>query len=151
MIMGLIAVAGFDAIRPSATGFQWSMHLLSLSMAVTLLLLGFVGGARRPPQPLDRGGFSLVVLGGLFLVARNFGLIQSGFLSEYGLMLGSALEMPLLFCGLNRRLNVQTETRARARALAVTDPLTGLTLAAPAAGAVAGAAQPAPAPPDRSR
>jgi diguanylate cyclase (GGDEF)-like protein len=60
-------------------------------------------------------------------VARNFGLIQSGFLSEYGLMLGSAMEMPLLFYGLNRRLNEQTETRARARALAVTDPLTGLT------------------------
>jgi diguanylate cyclase (GGDEF)-like protein len=59
-------------------------------------------------------------------VARNFGLIPSGFLSEYGVMLGSALEMPLLFYGLNRRLNEQTESRARARALAVTDPLTGL-------------------------
>ena len=70
---------------------------------------------------------ALIVLGGIFPVARNFGLIQSGFLSEYGLMLGSAMEMPLLFYGLNRRLNEQTETRARARALAVTDPLTGLT------------------------
>ena len=127
MIMGLIAVAGFDAIRPSATGFQWSMHLLSLSMAVTLLLLGLSVARGDRHSRWIAAGFSLVVLGGLFPVARNFGLIQSGFLSEYGLMLGSALEMPLLFYGLNRRLNVQTETRARARALAVTDPLTGLT------------------------
>lgn len=74
-------------------------------------------------------GYALIVLRH-FSVARNFGLIQSGFLSEYGLMLGSAMEMPLLFYGLNRRLNEQTETcYARACALAVTDPLTGLDLA----------------------
>lgn len=127
MILGLIAIAGFDAVRPTTAGFEWSMHLLSLSMVVTLVLLGLSVARGDRHSRWIAAGFSLVVLGGLFPVARNFGLIQSGFLSEYGLMLGSALEMPLLFYGLNRRLNVQTETRARARALAVTDPLTGLT------------------------
>ena len=126
-IMALIALAGFDAVRPSALGFELSMHLLSLSMVLVLVLLGASVARGDRHSRWIAAGFSLVVLGGVFPVARNFGLIESGFLSEYGLMLGSALEMPLLFYGLNRRLNVQTETRARARALAVTDPLTGLT------------------------
>ena len=127
MILGLITVAGFDAVRPTVVGFELSMHLLSLSMVVVLVLLSLSVARGDRHSRWIAAGFSLVVLGGLFPVARNFGLIQSGFLSEYGLMLGSAVEMPLLFYGLNRRLNVQTETRARARALAVTDPLTGLT------------------------
>ncbi len=126
-IVALIALAGFDAVRPSALGFELSMHLLSLSMVLVLVLLGASVARGDRHSRWIAAGFSLVVLGGVFPVARNFGLIESGFLSEYGLMLGSALEMPLLFYGLNRRLNVQTETRARARALAVTDPLTGLT------------------------
>ena len=127
MILGLVAAAGFDALRPTMVGFELSMHLLSLSMVVVLVLLGLSVARGDRHSRWIAAGFALVVLGGLFPVARNFGLIPSGFLSEYGLMLGSALEMPLLFYGLNRRLNVQTETRARARALAVTDPLTGLT------------------------
>jgi len=127
IILGLIAVAGIDAVVPSAIGFELSLYLLALSMGVVLLLLGLAIARGDRHSRWIAAGYALIVLGGIFPVARNFGLIQSGFLSEYGLMLGSAMEMPLLFYGLNRRLNEQTETRARARALAVTDPLTGLT------------------------
>ena len=127
IILGLIAVAGIDAVVPSAIGFELSLYLLALSMGVVLLLLGLAIARGDRHSRWIAAGYALIVLGGMFPVARNFGLIQSGFLSEYGLMLGSAMEMPLLFYGLNRRLNEQTETRARARALAVTDPLTGLT------------------------
>ncbi|OQC08805.1 MAG: putative diguanylate cyclase AdrA [Alphaproteobacteria bacterium ADurb.Bin100] len=127
IILGLIAVAGIDAVVPSVIGFELSLYLLALSMGVVLLLLGLAIARGDRHSRWIAAGYALIVLGGIFPVARNFGLIQSGFLSEYGLMLGSAMEMPLLFYGLNRRLNEQTETRARARALAVTDPLTGLT------------------------
>ena len=126
VILALLAVAGFDALMPSATGFDLSMNLLALSMLLVLLLLGLAIARGDRHSRWIAAGFSLIIIGGLFPLARNFGLIRSGFLTEYGLMLGSALEMPLLFYGLNRRLNEQTETRARARALAVMDPLTGL-------------------------
>jgi len=127
VIFGLIVVAGIDAVVPSVIGFELSLYLLALSMGVVLVLLALAISRGDRHSRWIAAGYCLVILGGVFPVARNFGLIQSGFLSEYGLMLGSAMEMPLLFYGLNRRLNEQTETRARARALAVTDPLTGLT------------------------
>ena len=126
VILALLAVAGFDMVVPSATGFDLSMNLLALSMLLVLLLLGQAIARGDRHSRWIAAGFGLIVIGGLFPLARNFGLMRSGFLSEYGLMLGSALEMPLLFYGLNRRLNEQTETRARARALANVDPLTGL-------------------------
>jgi diguanylate cyclase (GGDEF)-like protein len=128
VIFALMVVSAVDVFVPTAAGFALSMHLLTLTLSMLLVLvllaLAIARGDRH--SRWIAAGFGLIVLGGAFPVARNFGLISSGFLSEYGLMLGSALEMPLLFYGLNRRLNEQTESRARARALAVTDPLTGL-------------------------
>ncbi len=122
----LMAVAAFDVFVPTLTGFDLSMYLLILSVALVMLLLALAMARGDRHSRWVAAGFSLVVIGGAFPVARNFGLFPSGFLSEYGLMLGSALEMPLLFYGLNRRLTELTESRARARALSVTDPLTGL-------------------------
>ena len=121
----LMVVAGFDAMVPSAIGFNISMYLLALAMALVmgLLVMAIARGDRN--SRWVAAGFGLIVLGGMFPLMRNFGWISSGFLSEYGLMLGSALEMPVLFYGLSRRLNEHNESRARARALAVTDPLTG--------------------------
>lgn len=126
VILALLAVSGFDMLVPSAVGFDLSMNLLTLSMVLVMLLLGLAVARGDRHSRWIAAGFALILIGGVFPLARNFGLLSSGFLSEYGLMLGSALEMPLLFYGLHRRLTEQTETRARAQALAVTDPLTGL-------------------------
>lgn len=126
VILALLTVAGFDTLAPSAMGFELSMNLLTLSMVLVMLLLGLAVARGDRHSRWIAAGFVLILIGGVFPLARNFGLLASGFLSEYGLMLGSALEMPLLFYGLHRRLTEQTETRARAQALAVTDPLTGL-------------------------
>jgi len=126
VLLALMGVAGFDALQPSAIGFELSMNLLTLSMLLVMLLLVLAMARGDRHSRWIAAGFGLIIIGGTFPVARNFGLMPSGFLSEYGLMLGSALEMPLLFYGLSRRLNEQTETRARARALASMDPLTGL-------------------------
>jgi diguanylate cyclase (GGDEF)-like protein len=126
VILALLAVAALDVFVPSGIGFDLSMNLVTLSMVLVLLLLLLAMGRGDRHSRWIAAGFALIVLGGAFPVARNFGLMPSGFLSEYGLILGSALQMPLLFHGLNSRLHEQTESRARARALAVTDPLTGL-------------------------
>jgi diguanylate cyclase (GGDEF)-like protein len=126
IIVALLAVAGFDAVMPSTPGFELSMHMLVLCIVLVLLLLGLAIARGDRHSRWIAAGFSLLVMGSIFPLMRNIGLIPSGFLTEYGMMLGSALEMPLLFYGLNRRLKEQTETRARARALAFMDPLTGL-------------------------
>lgn len=126
MLVVVMAVASYDVVWPSAAGFDLSMKLLTLSMVLVLVLLGVAVARGDRHSRWIAAGFSLMILGGLFPMARNLGLMSSGFLSEYGLMLGSAVEMALLFYGLNRRLNEQTESRARARALSFMDPLTGL-------------------------
>lgn len=126
VILILLVVAGVDVLHPSIIGFELSTNLLVLSMALVLILLGLAIARGNMYSRWIALGFMLVLVGGALPVARNFGLMPSGFLSEYGLMLGSALEMPLLFYALSHRLSEQTESRARARALTVTDPLTGL-------------------------
>ncbi len=126
VILILLGVAGVDMLRPSTIGFELSTNLLVLSMALVMVLLSLAIARGDFYSRWIAVGFTMVLLGGALPVARNFGLMPSGFLSEYGLMLGSALEMPLLFYALSHRLSRQTESRARARALAVTDPLTGL-------------------------
>ncbi|MCC9059312.1 GGDEF domain-containing protein, partial [Neisseria gonorrhoeae] len=50
----------------------------------------------------------------------------SSFLTQNALMLGSAVEAPILFYGLLRRVTLRRESETRATALPTTDPLTGL-------------------------
>lgn len=126
VIVALLGVAALDVFVPSVAGFDLSMHLLTLSMLLVMLLLALAIARGDRHSRWIAAGFSLIIIGGVFPVARNYGLMASGFLSEYGLMLGSALEMPLLFFGLSRRLSEQTSAIGRARSLDVTDPLTGL-------------------------
>ncbi|MBK8073437.1 MAG: diguanylate cyclase [Ramlibacter sp.] len=125
-ILALLLIAGVDVFVPTDAGFVLSMNLLTASMLLVMLLLALAIARGDRHSRWVAAGFLLVIIGSSFPVARNVGLMNSGFLTEYGMMLGSALEMPLLFYGLHRRLTEQTESRARARALSVTDPLTGL-------------------------
>jgi len=126
LVLALLAVAAFDLLHPTTAGFELSMRLLTLSMAVVMVLLLLAVARGDPHSRWFALGFAPILVGGALPLARNFGLLPSGFLSEYGLLLGSAVEMPLLFYGLNRRLAEQSEARVRARDLAATDPLTGL-------------------------
>ena len=106
----MMAVALADLIWPSIPGFEFSMMLLSASMLLVLLMLGVALARGDSHARWVSAGFAFVILGGLAPVARNFGLLESGFLTEYGLMLGSALEIPVLFYALHRRLTEQTES-----------------------------------------
>lgn len=132
MVVGFVSVlcvvAVFDAAVPTVTGFAINNTLLLTSMVLTLALIGLSVTKGDRHGRWVALGFAPVVLGATFPLMRNWGLINSGFLTEYGVMVGSALEMPLLFYGLHRRLTELTEARARARALSITDPLTGLAL-----------------------
>ena len=61
-----------------------------------------------------------------FPLARSFSLIPSGPLTRYGITIGAALEMPILFYALSIRGVRRREGQLRAAALSRTDALTGL-------------------------
>lgn len=71
-------------------------------------------------------GFLPIVLTSIAPLLRNFDVINTDFSTEYGRMLGSVIELPILFYGLTRRVAQRRDPAARATGLRSTDPLTGL-------------------------
>jgi two-component system, sensor histidine kinase LadS len=73
-------------------------------------------------------GFLPVHLGYPFPALRSAGLIADNWLSQYAVLIGSAIEIPLLLYVLQMRAKEFNENRARMRAIDQTDPLTGLAM-----------------------
>ncbi len=126
-LMGLLPmVALIDAAFPSPENFALINILISAGMVVLLMVVGvslFEGDRHARWIAL---GFLPIILGTLFPLLRNFGVLPSSFLTQNALILGSAIEAPILFYGLLRRVTQQHESTTRATTLLTTDPLTGL-------------------------
>jgi diguanylate cyclase (GGDEF)-like protein len=124
LLAGLIL---WDTLHPS----QGSLQAVTAFSAATLALVyAMLWAAWRTGDRWVRWialGMLPVLLARALPVMRNFGLISSGFLSQYGMVIAAAIEAPLLIYGLLQRSSLQHEAQARARALALTEPLTGLT------------------------
>ncbi|MFN3494475.1 MAG: 7TM diverse intracellular signaling domain-containing protein [Hydrogenophaga sp.] len=73
-------------------------------------------------------GFLPVHLGYPFPALRAAGLLPDSWATQYAVLIGSAIEIPLLLYILHRRAKEFSENRARMRALDSADPLTGLTI-----------------------
>jgi diguanylate cyclase (GGDEF)-like protein len=67
-----------------------------------------------------------VLVMAVFPVARGLNLIPASWLTRYGLSIGAAVEMPILFYALSLRGNRRREAQVRAAALSRNDALTGL-------------------------
>lgn len=123
----LVALIVLDTMFPEG----WTLQAVTAASAVTLALVyAMLWAAWRTGDRWVRWialGMLPVLLAGALPVMRNFGLISSGFLSQYGMVIAAAIEAPLLIYGLLQRSSLQHEAQARARALALTEPLTGLT------------------------
>jgi two-component system, sensor histidine kinase LadS len=74
-------------------------------------------------------GFVPIWIGYTFPALRSAGLIADNWLSQYAVLIGSAIEIPLLLYVLHMRTKEFSENRARMRAIDHTDPLTGLAIA----------------------
>ncbi|MBG9388814.1 sensor domain-containing diguanylate cyclase [Caenimonas aquaedulcis] len=72
-------------------------------------------------------GFLPVHLGYPFPALRAAGVLPDSWATQYAVLIGSAIEIPVLLYILHWRAKDFTESRARLRALDSTDPLTGLT------------------------
>ncbi|MDO9438341.1 7TM diverse intracellular signaling domain-containing protein [Hydrogenophaga sp.] len=73
-------------------------------------------------------GFLPVHLTYPFPALRSAGVVPDGWATQYALLIGSAIEIPVLLYILHRRAKDFNENRTRLRAIESTDPLTGLTL-----------------------
>ena len=73
-------------------------------------------------------GFLPVHLGYPFPALRAAGLLPDSWGAQYAVLIGSAIEIPLLLYILHHRARHFSENRARLRALDSSDPLTGLTM-----------------------
>ena len=73
-------------------------------------------------------GFLPVHLGYPFPALRSAGILPDSWATQYAVLIGSAIEIPLLLYILHRRAKDFNENRARLRAIDSTEPLTGLTI-----------------------
>jgi GGDEF domain-containing protein len=73
-------------------------------------------------------GFLPVHLGYPFPALRAAGVLPDSWATQYAVLIGSAIEIPLLLYILHRRAKEYNENRARLRALDSADPLTGLAI-----------------------
>ncbi len=122
----LLSIALIDGAIPTPESFAVANVLVSAGIVVLLLVVGvslFEGDRHARWIAL---GFLPIILATLFPLGRNLGLLRAGFLTENALLLGSALEAPILFYGLLRRVTQRRESESRATTLRTTDPLTGL-------------------------
>lgn len=100
---------------------------MPMSMALALVV-GFVAHKRGDRYALKLTlGLLPVVIAGTFPLLRNQGVLPTGLLSQYGLMVGAVLELSILTVVLTQRSQELRETQLRERALVSTDALTGLT------------------------
>lgn len=127
-LVALLVSAGLiDVLYPTAEGFAVTNTLLTSTLGtITFIIALSVLEGDRDARWLAFG-FLPVLVAALFPLLRNFNLLPSSFLTEFALILGSALEMPIMFYGLQRRLSQRREAQTRTRALSQTDPLTGVT------------------------
>jgi two-component system, sensor histidine kinase LadS len=101
--------------------------LVSVLMSITLCLWVWRRGERYGFWLFL--GFLPVHLGYPFPALRSAGVIADNWLSQYAVLIGSAIEIPLLLYILHMRAKESSENGARLRAIDHTDPLTGLSMA----------------------
>lgn len=123
----LLAAVALDTVMQSRPTFTAVMLLTVAALALIMVLIGMVWAqADDPAIRVIAMGFLPVVVMALFPLARGLNLIPTSGLTRYGLTIGAALEMPILFYALSLRGTLRREAQVRAAALSRTDPLTGL-------------------------
>jgi two-component system, sensor histidine kinase LadS len=123
LMLGLIIV---DTIAPS----KFTLQAMSAGGAAAMVMVyAMVGAGWRAHDRWVRWiglGILPVALAGALPILRNFGVISTGWLAQYGMVIAAAIEAPLLMFGLLRRFSILHEAQTRASALKMTEPLTGL-------------------------
>lgn len=126
MLAAVLSAVALDTYLASRASFTLVLVLTVAVLVLIVLLIAKVW--REGDDPFIRYvalGFFPVLLMALFPLARGLNLIPNSLWTRYGLSIGAALEMPILFYAMTLRGNVRRESKVRAAALSHTDPLTG--------------------------
>lgn len=124
---GLLYPAAYLALQnPAAFAILNLYGLLSVMLSIGLCLWAWRKGERYAGWLAL--GFLPVHLGYPFPALRAAGWLPDGWAAQYAVLIGSAVEIPLLLYILHHRAQHFSENRARVRALDHSDPLTGLTV-----------------------
>ena len=127
LIVALLATVAADTFLLTRSSFALVMSLTVLALVVVIGLIVLVWTQGDDPYiRLIALGFLPVVVMAVFPVARGLNLIPASGWTRYGLSIGAALEMPILFYALSLRGNRRRESHVRAAALSHNDALTGL-------------------------
>jgi two-component system, sensor histidine kinase LadS len=127
LLMGLMScIALLETFMPSLWGFRVLNIMLLVGMVSLYLMLWQSAKLGDKNARWIALGFLPVVLAALFPVLRNFGVGRTGFLSQYAVTLGAAIEVPLLMYALTQRSARLRDMRVREQALLQQDALTGL-------------------------
>ena len=127
LIAALLSAVALDTLLASrlSLGLVMVLIMIALAAVVGLIVLVWVHG-EDPSIRLIAIGFLPVVVMALFPLARGLNLIPASNWTRYGLTIGAALEMPILFYALSLRGSRRREAQVRAGALSHNDALTGL-------------------------
>lgn len=124
---GLLYPAAYLALQNATTFALLNLYgLLSVLLSIGLCLWAWRKGERYAGWMAL--GFLPVHLGYPFPALRAAGLLPDSWAAQYAVLIGSAIEIPLLLFILHQRAKHFSENRARLRAMDGTDPLTGLTV-----------------------
>lgn len=127
LIAAILGAVLLDYLLPTRQTFALVMGLALVSVVMVALLIGLVWRHGDDPHiRLIALGFVPVLVMALFPVARGLNLIPNSIFTRYGLSIGAALEMPILFYALSLRGSRRRESQVRAAALSTSDALTGL-------------------------
>jgi diguanylate cyclase (GGDEF)-like protein len=127
LIAALVIALVIDTVVPTRATLGIRLALTTCALAVVIALIGMVWTRGDDPDiRVIALGWVPVLVMALFPIARGFNLIPNGILTRYGLAIGAAIEMPILFYALNLRAARRREAQLRASALPRTDALTGL-------------------------
>jgi diguanylate cyclase (GGDEF)-like protein len=127
LIAVLIVAQVLDTLVPSREMLVARLLLTTLALLLVAVLIGVVW--RKSDDPDIRVialGFVPVMVMALFPIVRGLNLIPNSVFTRYGLSIGAAVEMPILFYALTLRASRRREAQQRASALPRTDALTGL-------------------------
>ena len=127
LIAALLSAVALDTFIVSRGSFALVMVLTALAVVVVFGLIILVWTQGEDPHiRLIALGFLPVLVMAVFPIAKGMNLIPISPLTRYGLSIGAALEMPILFYALSLRGSRRREAQVRAAALAHNDALTGL-------------------------
>mgnify|MGYP003575707011 FL=1 len=127
LILALLVAVMLDTWFPSREIMHARLALTAAALALVCVVIGFVWRKGDDAEiRIIALGFVPVLVMALFPIARGLGLLPNSLFTRYGLAIGAAMEMPILFYALSRRGSRRREAQLRASALPRTDALTGL-------------------------